>query len=487
MNHRISRRSFVGLATGATALLVDGFDPRARSWISTAEAFPRMLDGLPRLDGSLLVDAASRQAFGVDVGRNSVRLPVAVLQPGSVQDVVSIVHYANKHRLKVAMRGQAHSQYGQSLVEGGVLIDSTTLKNLRLVGRESVNAQAGASWGAVNELTVAQQLTPLVMGDTMNLSVGGMLSVGGWGNTSQHHGAIVDTVDELDVVTGSGQRMKCSLRSNAELFQMVLAGLGQCALIVGARIRLQSAPSHVIRQDLVYDDLAAYIEDANRVILDRRFDHQNAQLIQQPDGRWQVRFNVGIFQTLPKAADLDARLAGLRFSSRSERTQTSYRDYLYRMAPILEARRVAASGSRSASVVMFVPASAAEKFTREILSTPALVDGRWRFDFAPLNTRLFGRPLFKLPDEEIIFSLWLFRSTPVSDMITHTARLESNRVLLEKMRRVGGKAYPPYTPYTTSAEWEKHYGPAVWQRLSEAKKKFDPANILTPGPGMFST
>ncbi len=39
----------------------------------------------------------------------------------------------------------------------------------------------------------------------------------------------------------------------------------------------------------------------------------------------------------------------------------------------------------------------------------------------------------------------------------------------------------PFTP----ADWANHYGPATWARLTAAKRAFDPANVLTPGPGMF--
>ena len=36
----------------------------------------------------------------------------------------------------------------------------------------------------------------------------------------------------------------------------------------------------------------------------------------------------------------------------------------------------------------------------------------------------------------------------------------------------------------TVADWQQHYGSA-WQGFADAKAKFDPKNILTPGPGIF--
>src|SRR5262249_50363686 len=48
----------------------------------------------------------------------------------------------------------------------------------------------------------------------------------------------------------------------------------------------------------------------------------------------------------------------------------------------------------------------------------------------------------------------------------------------------GAKAYPPYVAYSSS-EWQAHYGPETWKRVAAAKRKYDPAGVLTPGPGIF--
>ncbi len=82
--------------------------------------------------------------------------------------------------------------------------------------------------------------------------VGGTLSVGGIGGASPHYGAQVDTVLELEVVTGAGRRIRCSPGRHLELFQAVLAGLGQCAVLVRATLRLLPAPSRVRHYRLGY-------------------------------------------------------------------------------------------------------------------------------------------------------------------------------------------------------------------------------------------
>jgi cytokinin dehydrogenase len=159
--------------------------------------------------------------------------------------VVGIVSYARKYGLKIAMRGQGHSLFGQALVEGGIVIESSTLNAVRLQSDDVVDAQVGALWGDVARLTLAHGRTPPVMPDATMLSIGGTLCVGGHGETSYRYGAQVDHVLELDVVTGVGELVTRSTDRNDELFRMALAGLGQCGIIVSARLRLIQAPQRV--------------------------------------------------------------------------------------------------------------------------------------------------------------------------------------------------------------------------------------------------
>ena len=99
------------------------------------------------------------------------------------------------------------------------------------------------------------------MVDALMLSVGGTLSVGGIGETSYRDGCQVDHVSELDVVTASGDLVTCSQERDDELFRMMLAGLGQCGIIVRARLRLVQAPGHVSLRTLNYSDLETLVAD----------------------------------------------------------------------------------------------------------------------------------------------------------------------------------------------------------------------------------
>jgi cytokinin dehydrogenase len=484
MSAQLSRRSFIRLAAASSGVLIAGFNPRTRSWVTNAQGSQKSLEELPRLDGALYFDDASLQAVATDVGHSVHHRPLAVLKPASVLDVMQMVRYANQHHLKIAMRGQGHSQYGQTLVEAGIVIDSSTLNAVKLIDVGSVDAQPGASWGEVNKVTLVEGRTPPVMGDTMTLSVGGILSVGGWGQRSHHYGAVVDNVTEFDVVTGDGRLITCSDRQNSELFNMVLAGLGQCGLIVRARLRLVPSTSHIVRQDLMYNDLETYLSDQKRLVADRRFDDLHGSAIRQSGGGWTFVISAGMFYTPPNEPDLAPLVAGLRFDSRADPTRVSYWEFLQRNAAGVAATKASAP-RRSAAMAFFIPASTAKDFTARMLATPSETDGINRFGFTPLATARFTRPMFKLPDEDLAFSLWPRRYTAIDDLAGHAAMMKNVYAIYERMRAVGGKRYSPYSPIMSNADWKEHFGPMTWQRLAAAKGEFDPNNVLTPGPGIF--
>ena len=482
MKVRSTRRGFLkDMSAGAAALL--GLGACSRFLSSPTRETPWY--GLPSLDGELLLDQASRERMSVDLGANVRRIPAAVLRPRSPQDVLKMMRFADTHRLPIAMRGQGHSQYGQTLVRDGIVIDSSSLNAVTVEPPGFVYAQAGASWDEVTHATLAHGVTLPALGDTMSLSVGGILSAGGISNSSHLFGAVVDNVRELDVVTGAGDFVTCSTERNRELFELTLGGMGQCALIVGARLRLVQAPAWVVRRDLFYDDLTTFLTDLRSLATGKPVDHLGALVVARgAGGGWMYTINVGKFSATPDV-DFAPIESGLRFESRGNPVVADYANYLHREAA-RNAALVAArleTPRRRLSMTMFVPGSASEKFLRRILETPGDTAGMTRLSLYVLPMQKFRRPLFMMPSEELTCAIFLFRNVPVAEEARYAEMVATVRKLDIEMRDVGGKAYPPYAPFYSSADWETHYGP-TWSRLAAGKRKFDPENALTPGMRM---
>ena len=224
----MKRRDFIsGLAAAAT---IAGFDPMSGSWVTEAQAtgassasspFAR----IPELDGQLLTDAAARNARSTDAGSIVQGTPLAVLLPGSANDVAKMIRFCNRYGIKAAARGQAHTTFGQGLVAGGLVIDMGTLNTIHSIGTDRADVDAGAIWKDLTEQAFAKGVTPPVLTGFLGLSIGGTLSVGGI-SACNVRGAQVDHVKELEVVTGEGDIVRCSESRNSDLFEAVLGGLG---------------------------------------------------------------------------------------------------------------------------------------------------------------------------------------------------------------------------------------------------------------------
>lgn len=487
MSQKTTRRSFLTKVSAAAAT-VSGLDVDRRALLHGSDSRSRWKD-LPRLDGVLLDDDLAREQMAVDFAGQLRRVPAAVLRPRSTEDIVKIVRFANRSSLKLSMRGQGHSQYGYSLVDGGILVDSRPLSAVALSGERTAHAQPGASWDDVTRTTLAHGLTPPAMGDTMTLSVGGILSAGGVSNSSHLFGGVVDNVEELDVVTGAGDLIKCSPTRDRELFEFALAGMGQCGLIVGARLRLMPAPKWVVRRDLDYDDLKTFLADHRRLATEGGVEHLGAYAIREGEGRdWQFRINIGKFGASPEV-DFDDLQAGLRFKSQANPVSVSYADYLQREAARNAALTAALKNtpSRLLYIAMFVPGSVSGEFLARILATPSDTAGMTRCSLYVLPTRKVTRPMFVLPEEDLAFTIFLLRRVPVAEESRYAEMVAVVRGLADRTHGASGKVYPPYAPFFKRADWQTHYGPDRWRRLVAAKRRFDPNDVLTPGTAMFAT
>ena len=70
---------------------------------------------------------------------------------------------------------------------------------------------------------------------------------------------------------------------------------------------------------------------------------------------------------------------------------------------------------------------------------------------------------------------------PLNERIRTLLRLED---LYDRARDMGGTRLTSSAIPFSQTDWIQHYGP-VWESFRDAKKRFDPNNVLTPGQGIF--
>jgi len=494
MSDRLDRRRFLSAAATAMAgaAAVVAFDPLRGGWVTAAQAAEtpagaaRGTVAVPDLDGELTTDPAVLAAFADDWGHIVHRQPVAVLRPGSVGDVVAMVRYARRHRIGLSVRGQGHSSDGQSQVQAGVVIDSRTLDRIHEIGADRVVTDPGVTWLELATATVARGLTPPVFPDYLGLSVGGTLMAGGIGGTTQTYGMQVDTVLELEVVTGEGDLVRCSPTRHRALFWAVLGSLGQFAVVVRATIKLVPAPAAARGYQLHYSDLDTYLGDQRRLLAGRRFSSLQGQAIRDAaDTRWEFFVDAAAYHdgTPPDDAAITREL---RFDpARTQVTDHTYLEWVDRLAPTVAfLKQIGAWALPHPWIDVFLPDSGVRSVVAATLADLTLADtGQGPVLLYPFRPPLVRPPFVELPAEPVGWLFSLLRTTvPPADPLRQRA---DNRVLYDRTRAVGGKRYPIGSVPLTHRDWVEHFG-RDWGAFAAAKGHWDPHHILSPGQEIFS-
>ena len=488
-----SRRGWLQLAAASAVV---AFDPLTRRWIGAAQARESSAGDVacwhrvPPLDGELAFDEATLAAAADDFGHIVPAFPRAVLRPGSARDVQRLIRFANREGLTLSMRGQGHSTDGQSQAEAGIVVDSRTLASIEIVpgdgasdGRAIVGA--GARWIDVLTAALEHGLTPPVLTDFIELSVGGTLSGGGIGGATQRHGLQVNNVLELELITGRGERLTCSQSRNADLFDAVRGGLGQLGIIVRATLALAPAPSMARVFQLFYTSLPQFLADQRLAARSARFDYLEGQALPQPDGSFQFMIEAAAYYTPPATPDDAALLAG--FSPLPASTiieEHTYFDWANRLAPLIaELRATGAFALPHPWFDVFLPDDGADDYLADVFANLVAEDVGGPILLYPFPRETVRGSLVALPGTELVFLFDLLRFA-APDPVVVERLIAENRTLFEAARALGAKRYPigsiPFSP----ADWVEHFG-ASFRELAALKALHDPDNVLTPGQRIF--
>jgi cytokinin dehydrogenase len=483
----ISRRQVLA---GVSAAVVSGFNPLKRTWVATAEA-AATLDHLPSLDGVLLTDPASLAAAATDAGGAIHETPIAVLKPGSVQDIAKMVRFCRARRIQVAARGQGHTTFGQSQVDAGLVVDMGTLNKIHSIRAGRADIDAGATWRQLVDTSVPMGLTPPVLTGYIKLSIGGTLSVGGVSSTNRQ-GCQVDRVQELEVVTGEGEIKHCSAYENADLFEAVLAGLGQCAIITRAVVDMVPALPNARQYVLNYTDNAAFFRDMTELL--RRDEVNDVFTIWTPDANGQLVYQLNIAKFFdPASPPNDAQL--LRGLSQpvtaAAVTDDSYLNYVLRTDVIIDFLQSIGlfDGVLHPWFDAWLPKEAVERYVGDVIPSLTAEDvGPTGFVLLfPQKRSKLTRRFFEVPNHTewvFLFDILTAAAAPGPDPAFQARMLARNRTLFDKARKVGGTRYPIGSIDFDRRDWKLQYG-EDWQDFKRLKERFDPDNILTPGPGIF--
>lgn len=224
------------------------------------------------------------------------RRPALIVRCRGVADVVQSVNFAREQALLVAIRGGAHNVAGFATCDGGIVIDLSDMRGIRLdLAKSTVQAAGGATWAELDRET--QQFALAVPGGVVSTTgIAGLTLGGGQGWLRRTYGMACDSLVAADVVTADGTLLNVSANSHPELFWALKGGGGNFGVVTSFEYRLHPLGPVVAFVATVY---AA--DKAGKVLAGLREFVANA-----PD---QVNANA-VLWTLPESPAFPASLHG---------------------------------------------------------------------------------------------------------------------------------------------------------------------------------
>jgi FAD/FMN-containing dehydrogenase/Fe-S oxidoreductase len=194
--------------------------------ISTLET-AALIDELNRsIDGEVRFDNGSRALYATDAS-NYRQVPIGVVIPKSVDDVIATVAACNRHGAPITSRGGGTSLAGQCC-NVAVVIDMSKYLT-RILELNPDNKTARVEPGCVlDDLRDAAEKHHLTFAPDPSThshnTLGGMIGNNSCGVHSVMGGKTVDNVIELDVLLYDGTRMKVGQTEVSEFERIVAAG-----------------------------------------------------------------------------------------------------------------------------------------------------------------------------------------------------------------------------------------------------------------------
>ena len=164
--------------------------------------------------------------------------PALIARCADANDVVRSVRFAREHELAVAVRGGGHNIAGNCVCDGGLMIDLSQMKGIRVdPERRTARAQPGLTLGEFDRHTQAHGLAT-TMGIASEVGIAGLTLGGGYGWLAGRYGLACDNLLSVELVTAEGKQLSASEGQNAELFWGVRGGGANFGVITSFEYRL---------------------------------------------------------------------------------------------------------------------------------------------------------------------------------------------------------------------------------------------------------
>ncbi|MBN1362908.1 MAG: FAD-binding oxidoreductase [Sedimentisphaerales bacterium] len=170
--------------------------------------------------------------------------PRLIARCADVTDVITAVNFARENDILLAVRGGGHNGAGLGSCDGGLVIDLSALKGIRVDPKyQTVRVEAGCCWREVDRVTHSFGLA-VPCGVISTTGVAGLTLGGGHGYLTRKYGLTIDNLLEADVVLADGTFVTTGPDDHEDLFWALRGGGGNFGVVTS--FLFKAHPVHTV-------------------------------------------------------------------------------------------------------------------------------------------------------------------------------------------------------------------------------------------------
>jgi FAD/FMN-containing dehydrogenase len=420
--------------------------------------------------------------------------PALIVRCAGTADIAAALAFAQASDLPLAVRGGGHNVAGTAVVDDGLVIDLSRMRDVRMdPSHLTVHVQGGATWADVDRVTAPFGLaTP--GGVVSETGVAGLALSGGVSAQRRRDGMTIDNLVSAEVVLADGRVVRASATEHPDLFWALRGGGGNFGVVTSFELRLHRLGPDVFKLHVAYP-----LADADRVLTRWRDLVTGA-----PD----QLTTEGFIWCLPVVPDLPEHLRGIPYvgvagmwAGDPEAGEAATRALRELTTPLLDLSATGSYAEAQQALDPFFPAGLRYYWKALYLETlsDAAIEQTVRWSTEPPSPRTLvvirhgGGAIGRVPadatafgarDGEFMLSIDAVWDDPADD----AANVGWTRAFYEHMARFSEHARPyfnfPGLLEEGDAGVRAGFGPNH-ERLARIKAAYDPENVFRRNPNVL--
>jgi FAD/FMN-containing dehydrogenase len=178
--------------------------------------------------------------------------PAVIVRCTDSKDVPHAIGFARENGLEISVRGAGHNIAGNSLCDGGLTIDFSGMRNVRVdTAKRRAYVEPGVTLGDFDKAVQAHGLaTPIGINSTTGIA--GLTLGGGFGWLTREYGLTIDNLVSAEVITADRNKITASENNHPDLFWAIRGGGGNFGVVTQFEFKLHPVGPEILAGLIVF-------------------------------------------------------------------------------------------------------------------------------------------------------------------------------------------------------------------------------------------